>query len=100
CGGATTLDSGALTAVPQREAAYRMVGRVMSGRFVLVQRGLLAGMAVSGPLTDRLGAPLGFVVAGVLLICAGVAGFAFRDLREATFRKEPASQPLKAAATG
>jgi hypothetical protein len=29
-----------------------------------------------------------------------VAGFAFRDLREATFRKEPVHQPLKAAASG
>jgi len=89
-----------MISVTQREAPDRMLGRVMSSRFLLVQLGLLAGMAVSGPLTDRLGAPLVFVVAGILLICAGVAGFAFRDLREATFRKEPASQPLKATATG
>ncbi|TMF93442.1 MAG: MFS transporter [Chloroflexi bacterium] len=99
-GAANTLYYVSMISVTQREAPDRMLGRVMSSRFLLVQLGLLAGMAVSGPLTDRLGAPLVFVVAGVLLICAGVAGFAFRDLREATFRKEPASQPLKAAATG
>jgi len=40
------------------------------------------------------------LAAGFLLICAGAVGFAFRDLREATFRKEPASEPLKAAASG
>jgi putative nucleotidyltransferase with HDIG domain len=99
-GAANTLYYVSMISVTQREAPDRMLGRVMSTRFLLVQLGLLAGMAVSGPLTDRLGAPLVFVVAGFLLICAGVAGFAFRDLREATFRKEPATQPLKAAATG
>ena len=99
-GAANTLYYVSMISVTQREAPDRMLGRVMSSRFLLVQLGLLAGMAVSGPLTDRLGAPLVFVVAGILLICAGGAGFAFRDLREATFRKEPASQPLKAAATG
>src|SRR6266550_6896067 len=99
-GATNTLYYVSMISVTQREAPERMLGRVMSSRFLLVQLGLLAGMAVSGPLTDRLGAPLVFVVAGILLICAGVAGFAFRDLREATFRKEPASQPLKAAATG
>src|SRR6266566_1316335 len=99
-GATNTLYYVSMISVTQREAPDRMLGRVMSSRFLLVQLGLLAGMAVSGPLTDRLGAPLVFVVAGILLICAGVAGFAFRDLREATFRKEPASQPLKAAATG
>jgi putative nucleotidyltransferase with HDIG domain len=99
-GAANTLYYVSMISVTQREAPDRMLGRVMSTRFLLVQLGLLAGMALSGPLTDRLGAPLVFVVAGFLLICAGAAGFAFRDLREATFRKEPASQPLKAAASG
>lgn len=99
-GGANTLYYVSMISVTQREAPDRMLGRVMSTRFLLVQLGLLGGMAVSGPLTDRLGAPLVFVVAGILLICAGAAGFAFRDLREATFRKEPASSPLKAAASG
>ena len=99
-GAANTLYYVSLISVTQREAPDRMLGRVMSTRFLLVQLGLLAGMALSGPLTDRLGAPLLFVVAGILLICAGLAGFAFRDLREATFRREPASQPLKAAASG
>jgi putative nucleotidyltransferase with HDIG domain len=99
-GVANTVYYVSLISVTQRETPDRMLGRVMSTRFVLVQLGLLTGMAVSGPLTERLGAPLVFVVAGFLLICAGVAGFAFRDLREATFRKEPVHQPLKAAASG
>jgi putative nucleotidyltransferase with HDIG domain len=99
-GAANTLYYVSLISVTQREAPDRMLGRVMSTRFLLVQLGLLGGMALSGPLTNRLGAPLVFVVAGILLICAGVAGFAFRDLREATFRQEPSSQALKAAASG
>jgi MFS family permease len=97
-GAANTLYYVSMISVTQREAPDRMLGRVMSTRFLLVQLGLLGGMALSGPLTDRLGAPLVFVVAGILLICAGVAGFAFRDLREATFR--PTSPPLKAPVLG
>src|SRR5438445_722645 len=77
-GAANTLYYVSMISVTQREAPDRMLGRVMSSRFLLVQLGLLAGMAVSVPLTDRLGAPLVFVVAGILLICAGGAGFVFR----------------------
>ena len=99
-GAANTLYYVSMISVTQREAPDRMLGRVMSTRFLLVQLGLLGGMAASGPLTDRLGAPLVFIVAGILLICAGLAGFAFRDLREAAVRMEPPAQPLKAAATG
>src|ERR1700730_14786785 len=100
CGLASTVYFVPLISVIQREAPDYIRGRVMSSRFLLAQAGLLGGMAVAGPLTDRLGAPLVFVAAGFLLICAGAVGFAFRDLREATFRKEPASEPLKAAASG
>src|ERR1700694_5203319 len=100
CGVASTIYYVPLISVTQREAPDYIRGRVMSSRFLLAQAGLLGGMAVAGPLTDRLGAPLVFVAAGFLLICAGAVGFAFRDLREATFRKEPASEPLKAAASG
>jgi len=71
----------------------------MSTRFLLVQLGLLAGMGLSGPLTDRLGAPIVFVTAGFLLVCAAAVGFAFPDLRNATMRKVPVSEPLKAAAS-
>ena len=99
-GAANTLYYVSMISVTQREAPDRMLGRVMSTRFLLVQLGLLGGMAASGPLTDRLGAPLVFIVAGILLICAGLAGFAFRDLREAAVRMEPPAQPVKAAATG
>ncbi|HVS06568.1 MAG TPA: MFS transporter [Candidatus Dormibacteraeota bacterium] len=100
CGLASTVYFVPLISVIQREAPDYIRGRVMSSRFLLAQAGLLGGMAMAGPLTDRLGAPLVFVAAGLLLACAGVVGFAFRDLREATFRKEPAQQPLKATASG
>jgi MFS family permease len=99
-GVANTVYYVSLISVTQAEAPDRMRGRVMSTRFLLVQLGLLGGMGLSGPLTDRLGAPLVFVAAGGLLICAAAVGFAFPDLRNATLRKAPASQPLKAAASG
>lgn len=99
-GVANTVYYISLISVTQAEAPDRIRGRVMSTRFLLVQLGLLAGMGLSGPLTDRLGAPLVFVAAGFLLTCAAAVGFAFPDLRKATLRKQPASEPLKAAATG
>ncbi|MDQ6714068.1 MAG: MFS transporter [Candidatus Dormibacteraeota bacterium] len=99
-GVANTIYYVSLISVTQAEAPDRIRGRVMSTRFLLVQLGLLAGMALSGPLTDRLGAPLVFVTAGFLLMCAAVVGFAFPDLRKATMRKLPLTEPFKAAASG
>jgi len=99
-GMANTLYYVCLISLTQRESPDRMRGRVMSSRFLLVQVGLLGGMALSGPLTDRLGAPLVFVTAGFLLMCAAAAGFLFRDLRNATFQPQPASDPLRASALG
>jgi putative nucleotidyltransferase with HDIG domain len=99
-GVANTVYYVSLISLTQAETPDRVRGRVMSIRFLLVQLGLLAGMGLSGPLTDRLGAPLVFVAAGFLLVCASVVGFAFPDLRNATLRKVPVSEPLKAAASG
>jgi MFS family permease len=99
-GVANTVYYVSLISVTQAEAPDRIRGRVMSTRFLLVQLGLLAGMGLSGPLTDRLGAPLVFVAAGFLLMCAAAVGFAFPDLRNATMRKVPVTEPLKAAASG
>src|SRR5229473_1468798 len=79
-GVANTVYYVSLISVTQAEAPDRIRGRVMSTRFLLVQLGLLAGMGLSGPLTDRLGAPLVFVTAGLLLVCAAAVGFAFPDL--------------------
>lgn len=72
----------------------------MSSRFLLVQAGLLGGMAIAGPLSDRLGAPVVFVVAGCLLILAALLGFAFRDLRQAVLRENSPVPVLKATASG
>jgi MFS family permease len=88
-----------LISITQHEAPDRVRGRVMSTRFLLVQSALLLGMAFSGPLADRLGAPLVFVGAGILLVVAALVGLAFPSLRYATVRDE--STPVtKAAASG
>jgi hypothetical protein len=71
----------------------------MSSRFLLAQTGLLAGMALAGPLSDRLGATLVFVAAGGLLVCAGVLGLAFPTLRGATL-SEASPEPVLKAASG
>jgi predicted MFS family arabinose efflux permease len=101
CGAANTVYLVPLISVTQREAPDSMRGRVMASRFLLAQAGLLGGMAISGPLSDRLGAPLVFVAAGLLLIVAALVGFAFPDLRKATLREE-SDEPLvlKATASG
>jgi MFS family permease len=96
CGAASTVYLIPLISVTQREAPDYVRGRVMSSRFLLAQGGLLGGMALAGPLTDRLGAPLVFVVAGTLLIVAAALGFGFRNLRDAGLRDEPAPTVLKA----
>ena len=97
CGLASTIYYVPLISITQREAPDYIRGRVMASRFLLAQAGLLGGMAISGPMTDRLGAPLVFVTAGTLLVAAAIVGFAFRDLRDATLRDAPAAPVLTAA---
>ncbi|HXN00794.1 MAG TPA: MFS transporter [Candidatus Dormibacteraeota bacterium] len=95
-GAANTAYLVPLISVTQREAPDYIRGRVMSSRFLLAQTGLLGGIALAGPLSDRLGAPLVFVAAGFLLICAALVGFAFKNLRNASLRDIPSAPVLKA----
>ncbi|HYM51620.1 MAG TPA: MFS transporter, partial [Candidatus Limnocylindrales bacterium] len=99
-GTANTIYYVSLISVTQREAPDRIRGRVMSTRFLLVQVGLLAGMGAAGPLTARLGAPIVFVVVGILLMSAALVGAAFKDLRGAALHEEPLPVGLKATASG
>ena len=96
CGAASTVYLIPLISLTQRDSPDYIRGRVMSTRFLIVQAGLLGGMAVAGPLNDRLGAPLVFVTAGTLLICAALVGLAFKNLRTASLSEEPAPPVLKA----
>ena len=90
-----------LISVTQRESPDFVRGRVMATRFLLVQGGYLTGMALAGPLSDRLGAPIVFVIGGLFLIVAALLGVAFRSLRTATLRDESAPEPvLRATAAG
>lgn len=86
-----------LISVTQREAPDRIRGRVMSTRFLLVQLGLLCGMALAGPLTDHVGAPVVYAASGFLLICAAAVGLAFHSLRGAKLREEPVQPALTPA---
>jgi len=99
-GAANTVYLVPLISLTQREAPDYIRGRIMSTRFLLAQTGLLGGIALAGPLSDRLGAPLVFFTAGVLLACAAVIGFAFRNLRGATLRDAAEPEILKATAAG
>ena len=96
CGVASTVYLIPLISLTQRDSPDYVRGRVMSTRFLIAQAGLLGGMAVAGPLNDRLGAPLVFVTAGVLLVCAAVVGLAFKNLRTASLTEEPGPPVLKA----
>jgi MFS family permease len=96
CGVASTVYLIPLISLTQRDAPDYVRGRVMSTRFLIAQGGLLGGMAVAGPLNDRLGAPLVFVTAGTLLVCAALVGLAFKNLRTANLSEEPAPPVLRA----
>jgi len=98
-GAASTVYYIPLISLTQREAPDYVRGRVMSSRFLLVQAGLLVGMAVAGPLSDRVGASVVFIAAGGLLIAAALLGLGFRGLRDATL-DEPKPSPVKVSATG
>ena len=89
-----------LISLTQRESPDYVRGRVMSTRFLLVQLGLLGGMAIAGPLTDRVGAPVVYVASGVLLLITALLGMAFPSLRGATLRAEKMPEPLQATASG
>jgi len=88
-----------LISFTQAEAADNVRGRVMSSRFLLVQLGLLVGMATAGPLTERVGAQVVFVSSGVLLISAALLGVAFASIRDASLRDDKVRSSLKAPAT-
>jgi putative nucleotidyltransferase with HDIG domain len=96
CGVASTVYLIPLISLTQRDSPDYVRGRVMATRFLIAQAGLLGGMAVAGPLNDRLGAPLVFVTAGTLLVCAALVGLAFKNLRTASLSEEPAPPVLKA----
>ena len=98
-GAASTVYYIPLISLTQREAPDYVRGRVMSSRFLLVQAGLLVGMAVAGPLSDRVGASVVFIAAGGLLIAAALLGLGFRGLRDATL-DEPKPSPVKVSAAG
>ena len=90
-----------LISVTQRESPDHVRGRVMATRFLLVQGGYLTGMAVAGPLSERLSAPVVFVVGGLFLIVAALLGVAFRSIRMASLRDDTtAVTVLKATASG
>lgn len=97
CGAANAVYLIPLISVTQREAPNYVRGRVMSTRFLLAQGGLLGGMALAGPLNDRLGASLVFVFAGAMIMVAALVGLAFKNLREASLRVDPEPSVLKAA---
>src|ERR1700693_659684 len=96
CGAANAVYIIPLISITQREAPDFVRGRVMSTRFLLAQGGLLSGMALAGPLNDRLGASLVFVFAGVMIMIAALVGLGFKNLREASLRADPETSILKA----
>lgn len=96
CGAGSTVYLVPLISVTQREAPDYIRGRVMSSRFLLGQTGLLIGMALAGPLTERLGASAVFAMAGFLLVCTAAVGFTVRNLRQATLRESDEPEILKA----
>ena len=96
CGAAGTIYLVPLISFTQRQAPNYIRGRVMSTRFLLGQTGLLIGMALAGPLTDRAGAPAVFVAAGFLLVVTAAMGFMAPNLRHASIDEVRDSSTLQA----
>ena len=86
-----------LISLTQSEAPDKMRGRVMSTRFLLLQLGLLGGMAIAGPLTARLGPEVVYASAGLLLMITALVGLAFPSLRRATLDSAQHPKQLKVA---
>jgi MFS family permease len=99
CGAASTIYLVPLVSLTQRESPDYIRGRVMSSRFLLGQTGLLIGMAIAGPLTQRVGSPAVFATAGFLLVCTAAIGLLVPNLRDAAMR-EVESRPALEAASG
>jgi MFS family permease len=97
CGAASTIYLVPLISLTQRESPDYIRGRVMSSRFLLGQTGLLIGMAIAGPLTQRVGASAVFAVAGFLLVCSALVGLLIPTLRDAALRDVDADQELEVA---
>ena len=95
CGVAGTIYLVPLISFTQRQAPDYMRGRVMATRFLVAQTGLLIGMAIAGPLTDRVGAPAVFATAGLLLMATAGLGFAAPNLRRTTLDEGPEQPNLK-----
>jgi putative nucleotidyltransferase with HDIG domain len=85
-----------IISLAQRWSPDHVRGRVMSTRFLLVQVGVLAGMGIGGPLSDRVGPQLVFLAAGITLVFGGLVGFVFREMREASLEDEVSPEAVPA----
>jgi len=71
-----SISNGALTAVIQAAVPHEMQGRVMS---ILISGATAAsplGLAAAGPLADRFGVPLWYVLAGAVMVAVSLLFFA------------------------
>jgi DHA3 family macrolide efflux protein-like MFS transporter len=71
-----SISNGALTAVIQAAVPHEMQGRVMS---ILISGATAAsplGLAAAGPLADRFGVPLWYVLAGAVMVAVSPLFFA------------------------
>jgi MFS family permease len=67
----------------QERTPPELMGRVVSLRFALVFGGMSIAMAVGGLLVGIFGPSPVIAAAGLLSVCAGLAGLGVKALREA-----------------
>ena len=69
------MTDGPLMAIFQTTVAPEMQGRVFALLGSLISLSSPLGLAIAGPVSDRFGIQVWFVVAGILCIAVGIAGF-------------------------
>jgi MFS family permease len=84
-----SLFSNSSTVLFQRMAPGRLLGRVMSVRMLLAWGGNPLGAFLGALLSERVGIPPTFVLAGALSLVVGLAGFAIPTLRDVDGELKP-----------
>jgi len=80
CGSMESVAVGAFTATLQASVPHRMQGRVFSLMGSASQVAVPLGLLLAGPLTDRFGIQIWFVIGGIAYLIAGLGSFLVRPI--------------------
>ena len=85
--------SGPLNALIQRRIAPEKLGRVMALLSSVMSFSAPVGLAIAGPIAERIGVAAWFVISGICLFAAGVAAFLTPSIRSLDDTPTLAAEP-------